>query len=64
MPIQRFPNGRLPEFCQFRMEKELALEMKNLYGCPYSLMHIRPSDEISNYNKTNLTWHLHVQRQQ
>ena len=48
MPIPRFPNGRFPGFCQFRMEKkELALEMENLYDFPYSLMHIRPSDEIS-----------------
>ena len=45
-------------------KKELALEMKNLYDFPYSLMNIRPSDEISNYNNTNLTWHLHVQSQQ
>ena len=30
----------------------------------YSLMHIRPSDEISNRNRTNLTWHLHVHRRQ
>ena len=65
MLIPRFPNGRFPGFCQFRMEKkELALEMENLYDFPYSLKHIRPSDEISNHNKTNLAWHLHVQRQQ
>ena len=45
MPIPRFPNGRFPGFCQFRMEKkELALEMENLYDFPYFLIHIRPSD--------------------
>ena len=55
----------IPVFFQFGMEKkELALEMKNLYDFPYSLMNIRPSDEISNYNPANLTWHLHVQSQQ
>ena len=53
MPIQRIPSGRLPEFCQFRMQKELALEMKNLYDFPYSLMHIRPSDEISMFKGNN-----------
>ena len=48
MPIPRFRSGRFSGFCQFRMEKkELALEMENLYDFPYSLMHIRPSDEIS-----------------
>ena len=48
MPIPGFPNGRFPTFCQFRMQKkELPLEIKNLYDFPYSLMHIRPSDEIS-----------------
>ena len=46
------------------MEKELALEMKNMYDFPYFLMHIRPSDKISNHNKKNLTWHLHAQREQ
>ena len=62
MPIPRFRSGVFPEFCQFRMEKKkLALEMENLYDFPYSLMHIRPSDEISNHNKTNLAWHLHVE---
>ena len=55
MPIPRFRSGHFPGFCQFHMEKkELALEMENLYDFPYSLMHIRPSDEISNHNKTNL----------
>ena len=34
--------------------------MKTLYDFPYFLMHIRPFDIISNYNKTNLIWHLHV----
>ena len=53
MPIQKIPSGRLPEFCQFRMQKELALEMKNLYDFPYSLMHIRPSDEISIFKGHN-----------
>ena len=44
----RFPSGRFPEFCQFRMQKkESALEMKNLFDFPYSFMYIRPSDEIS-----------------
>ena len=44
MPIPRFPNRHFPGFYQFRMEKEeLALEMKNFYSFPYSLMHIRPS---------------------
>ena len=48
LPIPRFLSGHFPGFCQFRMEKkELALEMENLYDFPYSLMHIRPSDEIS-----------------
>ena len=48
MPIPRFPSGRFPTFCQFRMQKKkLALEMKNLYDFPYFLMHSRPSDEIS-----------------
>ena len=55
MPIPRFRSGRFPGFCQFRMEKkELALEMKNLYDFPYSLMHIRSSDEISNHNRQTL----------
>ena len=32
-PIPRFPNGRFPGFCQFRIEKkELVLEMKNLFA--------------------------------
>ena len=62
MSIPRFPNGLFPEFCQFRMEKKrLALEIKNLSDSPYSLIHIRFSDEISNNSETNLTWHLHVQ---
>ena len=44
MPIPRFPSGRFPGFCPFRMEKkELALEMKDLYDFPYSLLHIRSS---------------------
>ena len=38
----------------------MALEMKNLYNFPYSLMHMRPSGEISNHNKINPTWHVHV----
>ena len=45
----------------FCMEKkELALEMDNLYDSPYSLMHIRLSDAVSNHSKTNLTWHLYA----
>ena len=65
MPIPRFLNGRFPGFCQFRMEKkEFAGEMKNLYDFPYYLMHIGRSEEIINHSKTNLTWNLHVQRQQ
>ena len=48
MPIPRFPSGRFPTFCQFRMQKKkLALEIKNYYDFPYFLMHRRPSDEIS-----------------
>ena len=31
--------------------KEVALDIKNLYDFPYSLMHIRTSDEISNHKK-------------
>ena len=54
MPIPRFPSGRFPKFCQFPMQKnELALEMKKLYDFPYSLMHIRPSDEISMFKGNN-----------
>ena len=34
-------------------KNELALEMKNLYDFPYSLMHIRPSDEISMFKGNN-----------
>ena len=50
MPV---PNGRFPGFCQFRMEKkEFAVDMKTLHDFPYLLMHIRPFDVISNYNKT------------
>ena len=53
MPIPTFPNGSFPGF---RMEKkELVQEMKHLYDFPCFLMHIRPSDEISNYNKTKAT---------
>ena len=59
MPIPRFPSGRFPGFCPFRLDKkELALEMKDLYDFPYSLLHIRSSDETSNHNKTNLTFCL------
>ena len=47
-------NARFPGFCQFRMEKkEFAVVTKTLYDFPYFLMHIRPFDLISNYNKTN-----------
>ena len=36
MPIPRFSNSRLSEFCQFRMEKkEIAAEMKMLHGFSY-----------------------------
>ena len=53
MPIPRFPSGRFPRFCLFRMQKEeSALAMKNLYNFPYSLMHIRPS-EISMFKGNN-----------
>ena len=45
MPKPRFPSGRFPAFCQFR--KEIALEMKNLYGFSYSLMHVRSSDKTN-----------------
>ena len=38
--------------CPYR---DLVLEMKNLHDFSYSLMDIRPSDETSNDNKTNLT---------
>ena len=39
---------------KFRMQKKkLALEMKNLNDFPYSLMHIRPSDEISMFKVNN-----------
>ena len=54
-------NDRFRGFCQFCMEKkEFAVEMKTLYDFPNFLMHIRPFGKISNHNKTNLTWHLHV----
>ena len=54
MPISRFPSGNFPEFCQFRMKKkDLAIEMKNFYHFPYSLMHIRPFDEISMFQGNN-----------
>ena len=53
------------DFCQFHVEKkEFAVEMKKLYDFPYFLIHIRPFNEISNNNKTNLTWYLHVESQQ
>ena len=59
MPISRFPSGRFPGFCQFRVEKkELALEMKHLSDFKYFLIHIRPSDETSIHNKTDLTFCL------
>ena len=34
-------------------KNELALEMKKLYDFPNSLMHIRPSDEISMFKGNN-----------
>ena len=34
-------------------KNELALEMKKLYDFPTSLMHIRPSDEISMFKGNN-----------
>ena len=47
--------GRIPGFCQFLMEKkDFAVEMKALYDFLYFLMHTRPFEGISNYNKTNL----------
>ena len=59
IPISRFPSGRFPRFCQFRLEKkELALEMKHLSDFQYSLTHIRPSDETSIHNKTDLMFCL------
>ena len=46
------PNNRFPGFFQFCMEKkEIVVGMKTLYDFSYFLMHIRPFDEISNYNK-------------
>ena len=63
MPISRFPSGRFPGFCQFRVEKkELALEMKHLSDFQYSLMHIRPSDETSIHNKNKLKFLLQLLR--
>ena len=43
-------------------KKEFPVEMKTLHDFPYVLIDIRHFDVISNYNKTNLTWHLHGQR--
>ena len=50
--MPRFPNGRFPGFCQFRMEKKkLAVEIKTLYDFPYILMHIRLVEVISSLQK-------------
>ena len=55
MPIPRFPSVRFPGFCPFPLDKkELALEMKDFYDFPYSLLHIRSSDETCNDNKKTL----------
>ena len=52
MPIPICP------YRQFRMQKkEFALEIKIFYDFPYSLMHIRPFDEVSMFkvNNKNIT---------
>ena len=55
IPMPRFPSRRFPGFRQFRMENEkFAVEMKTLYDFLHFLIHIRPFDVISNYNKTLL----------
>ena len=42
---------------------EFGVEIKTLHDFTYFLMYEKAfSNVVSNQNKTNLTWHIHVQR--